>query len=141
MPDNLIDDEMIDNKKLIEIIKTYKTWYDAGLEPTEKNFLYHENQQLSTLVMSIMEFPYEVAKWKEHFEISVPTREDTYKQEVFSSVNYLKLRKIKRLINLNQKDQERSVNNEDQMALIQIHKHLKDLEIEMTKQMGTVILK
>lgn len=141
MQDNMIDEEMIDNKKLIEIIKTYKAWYDGGLEPTEKNFLYHEDQHLSTLVMSIMEFPYEVAKWKEHFEINVPTREDTYKQEVFSSVNYLKLRKIKRLIILNQKDQEKSVKHEDQMALIQIHKHLKDLEIEMTKRIGTVILK
>jgi len=137
-----IDEEMFDNKKLLEVIHIYKIWYDAGLEPTEKNFLYHEDHELSTLVMSLMEFPYEVSDgWKTHFEMPVPTREDTYRAEVFSTVNYLKLRKIKRLISINQKDLEQPHNAEEQLSLIQIHKHLKDLEVEMTRQLGTVILR
>ena len=67
--------------------------------------------------------------------------EDTYKEEVFSTVNYLRLRKIKRLISMNQKDLEVSQSMDEQITLLQTHKHLKDLEIELTKQMGTVILK
>ncbi|MBA3675676.1 MAG: DNA primase, partial [Chitinophagaceae bacterium] len=67
--------------------------------------------------------------------------DDTYREEVSSTVNYLKLRKIKRLISTNQKDLEQSDSAEDQLALLQTHKHLKDLEIEMTRQMGTVILR
>lgn len=97
---------------------------------------------MATLVMSIMEFPYEVSDgWKTQFEMPVPTREDTYKQEVFSTLNYLKLRKIKRLIIVNQKDLELRHTADEQLSLLQTHKHLKDIEVEMTRQMGTVILK
>ena len=133
---------MIDNKKLLEVIHMYKQWFDAGLEPTEKNFLYSEDQELSTLIVSIMDFPYEVSPgWLVHFEMPVPNREQTYKEEVFSTVNYLKLRKIKRLISVNQKDLEDSKDPVEQLTLLQTHKHLKELEMEMTRQMGTVILK
>ena len=139
---NITEDELIDNAKLMELIKTYKVWFDAGIEPTEKNFLYPENQEMSTLVVSIMEFPYEVSTgWKEHYAMPVPTRDDTYKEEVFSTVNYLKLRKIKSLISVNQKDLEQPHSSEEQISLLQTHKHLKDLEVEMTRQMGTVILR
>ena len=139
---NIAEDELIDNRKLLEVIEAYKAWYDTGIEPTEKNFLYTENQEMSSLVVSIIEFPYEVSPgWKEHYEMPVPTREDTYKEEVFSTVNYLKLRKIKRLISINQKDLEQPHSAEEQISLLQTHKHLKDLEVEMTRQMGTVILR
>ncbi len=139
---NITEDDLIDNAKLMELIKTYKVWFDAGIEPTEKNFLYHENQEMSALVVSIMEFPYEVSTgWKEHYEMPVPTRDDIYKEEVFSTVNYLKLRKIKSLISVNQKDLEQPHSSEEQISLLQTHKHLKDLEVEMTRQMGTVILR
>jgi len=139
---DVIDEDMIDEKKLIDIITTYKAWYEAKLEPTEKTFLYHENQEMAMLVMSILEFPYEVSDgWREHFETPVPTREDTYREEVFSTVNYLGLRKIKRLIGINQKDLEHAKTPEEQLTLLQTHKLLKDMEIEKTKKIGTVILK
>jgi DNA primase len=139
---NITEDELIDNTKLLEIIQTFKIWYESKIEPTEKNFLYHENQEMSLLVVSIMEFNYEVsAGWQEQYEMPVPTRDQNYKEEVYSTVNYLKLRKIKRLIGINQKDLEESHTAEEQLSLLQTHKHLKDLEIEMTRQMGTVILR
>jgi len=139
---DVIDEDTIDDKKLLDIITTYKAWYEANLEPTEKTFLYHENQEMAMLVMSILEFPYEVSDgWKEHFETPVPTREDTYREEVFSTVNYLGLRKIKRLIGINQTDLEHAKTPEEQLTLLQTHKLLKDMEIEKTKKIGTVILK
>ena len=139
---NIKQDELIENSKLLEVVHSYKLWFDEGREPTEKNFLYHENQQMSSLVVSIMEFPYEISPgWKEQYEMSVPSRDEVYKEEVSSTVNYLKLRKIKRLISINQKDLESSLSAEEQISLLQTHKHLKDLEVDITKQMGTVILR
>lgn len=140
---NSVEDDLIENKKLLEVTITYEKWYREGLQPTEKNFLYYEDQEMSTLVRSIIEFPYEVSPgWKEQFEMPVPSREDTYREEVFSTVNYLKLRKIKRLISLNQKDLEQKHNTSEKLlALLQTHKHLKDMELEMTKTLGTVIFK
>ncbi len=135
-------EELIDNKELVNVLQTYKAWYDAGIEPTSKNFLYHDNLQMSSLVVSIMDFNYEISpKWKEHFEGHIPTREDLFKEEVFSTLNYLKLKKIKRLMDENQRDLEKSLVTEDQMILVQTHQHLKQMEIELTKQLGTVIFK
>ncbi len=135
-------EELIDNKELVSILQIYKAWYDAGIEPTPKNFLYHDNLQMSSLVVSILDFNYEISpKWKEHFEGHIPTREDLFKEEVFSTVNYLKLKKIKRLMDENQRDLEKSLVAEDQMILVQTHQHLKQMEIELTRQLGTVIFK
>jgi DNA primase len=135
-------DELIDNKELVKVIQTYKHWYSEGLDPTPKNFLYHDNLQMSSLVVSIMDFNYEISpNWSAHFEGHIPTREDLFKEEVFSTLNYLKLKKIKRLIDENQRDLEKSSVTEDQMILVQTHQHLKQMEIELTKQLGTVIFK
>ena len=41
----------------------------------------------------------------------------------------------------NQRDLERSSIAEEQMILVQTHQHLKQMEIELTKQLGTVIFK
>ena len=68
-------------------------------------------------------------------------RDDLYREEVISTLNYLKLRKIKRLIEMNQKDLEKDHTPEEQLVLIQTHQHLKQMETELTKQLGTVILK
>ena len=65
----LEDKEMFDNKNLYTVLDLYKTWYDQKLEPTARNFLYHEDQSLGALVVSIMDFPYEVSEnWKTHYE-------------------------------------------------------------------------
>lgn len=135
-------EELIDNKELLQVVATYKKWFSEGIDPTSKNFLYHDNQQLSQLVVSIMDFNYEIShNWKEHFEGHIPTREDLFKEEVFSTLNYLKLKKIKRMIDENQRDLEKSVIAEEQMIFLQTHQHLKQMEIELTKQLGTVIFK
>ena len=135
-------DKMIDNKVLIDIIEMYRVWYKEGLEPTAKNFLYHEDQKLHSFVINIMDVNSEISpNWKEHYEGHIPTREDLFKEEVLSTLNYLKLRKIKRMIEENQHDLEKSTNSDDQLIFLQTHQHLKQMEIELTREMGTVIYK
>ncbi|MEO6721658.1 MAG: DNA primase [Ferruginibacter sp.] len=135
-------EELIDNKKLLGLIKIYKTWYDEGLEPTAKTFLYHEDVEMSKLVMNVMDYNYEISpNWKEFYEGKILTREDLYKEEVYSTVNYLKLRKIKRMMDENQRDLEKSHSSDEQMVLLQTHQHLKQVEIDLTKKIGTVIFR
>jgi DNA primase len=135
-------EELIDNKNLIDLIKTYKAWYDEGLEPTAKTFTYHEDNVIRQLAMQVMDYDHEISpNWKEVYEGKIDTREDLYKEEVFSTVNYLKLRKIKRLIDENQRDLEKTQAAEEQLVLLQIHQHLKQMEIDLTKSIGTVIFR
>ena len=136
------DSGLFDNKTLVHIFDTYKAWYRAGIEPTARNFLYHEDQELGALVVGIVEFPYELSpNWSEHFEGKIATREELYKEETFSTITYLKLRKLKRMIEENQRDLEKSNTPEEQLMLLQTHQHLKQMETALTRLAGTVIIR
>lgn len=91
--------DLIDNKELIKLLQTYKQMYDLGNNPTAKSFLFHEDASISSLAVSIMDFNYEISpNWSAHFEGHIPTREDLFKEEVFSTLNYLKLKKLNALL-------------------------------------------
>ena len=134
--------DLIDNKRLVKILDLYRNWYEKGLEPTTKSFLYHEDQELSTLAVSIMDLHYEISQnWKDHFEGKIFTRDELYKEDVLSTMGYLKLRKIKRLMEENQQDLAKPHTDEEQMMLLQTHMHLKELEKALLKDLGTVIVR
>jgi DNA primase len=65
---------------------------------------------------------------------------DTSHQDVLMSVNYYKLRKIKKMFEENQRDLEQAP-KEDYSRLIELHQHLKAIEREITLQLGTVIIR
>jgi DNA primase len=137
-----IDEEVITDAKLLKIIDSYRRWYEEKLEPTAKNFLYSDDLEMSGTVVSIIEFPYEVSPgWQKNYEMPVPTREDNYKEEIVSTLGYLELKKIRKLIDQNQKELEETTSAERQLLLIQTHVRLKDLETSITKGIGAVIIK
>jgi len=134
--------DLIDNKHLLKILDLYRDWYQQGLEPSTKSFLYHEDQELSTLAVSIMDLHLEISpNWKEHYEGHIATPEELYKEDVLSTMRWLKLRKIKRLMEENQQDLGRPHTEEELLVLLQTHKHLKDLERALLLDLGTVIVK
>lgn len=135
--------EMFDNRQLLKIIDVYRVWYQEGIEPTAKSFLYHEDAQLNVLAVSLMDnSSFEISpNWNEHFDRPIPSRDEVYQTEVTSCLNYLKLRKIKRLITENQKDMERNHDSAILKNLIETHHHLKLLEMDLARKMGTVIMK
>ncbi len=135
-------DKMIENKELLSVLEMYKVWYQEGMQPTDKNFLYHENRSLSDLVINLMQTDTEISpNWKEVYEGHIPTREELFKEEVFSSLNYLKLRKIKRMMVENQQEMLHASSSDEQILFLQTHQHLKQMEILLTRQLGTVIYK
>ncbi|MBL7740293.1 MAG: DNA primase [Chitinophagaceae bacterium] len=67
--------------------------------------------------------------------------EDRTHEEVESAINYLKLRKIKRMLLENQVDLEKPHTTGEYEMLHRTHEHLKQMEIELTKKMGTAIIR
>jgi DNA primase len=138
----LEEEQLLEQEQLQKLVEMYRIWYSEGIEPGPKNFLYHEDQELGRYVVAILDFPYELSpNWKDHFEGKIFTREDLYKEDVTSTLHYLKLRKIKKLIDENQRDLQNAGNNEDMMIFVQTHQHLKTIERELLKQLGTVVFK
>jgi DNA primase len=139
---DFMEEDTIEDEMLRKIVANYKTWYEEKLEPTAKSFLYSEDLQMSNAVTNLIEFPYEVSDgWEAKYEMKVPTREDNYKIDIASTLRYLELKKIKKLIGLNANELAKTTSADRQMLLIQTHSHLKTMEIQLTKEIGMVIMK
>ena len=127
---------------LATIYHIYKKMYLNGEQPVMKHFLYHEDAEISRHTILVMGLPLEISQnWSKKYQSIILTRADLYKEEVHSVLAYLKLQKLKNLITENQILLESATSSEDQILYMQTHQVLKTMEKEITKEMGTVILK
>jgi DNA primase len=135
-------EDLIDNKLLVMIFNHYKRMYQEGENPTDKQFLYHSDEHIGQMVVSLLTDKHEISpNWKNYYEGDLFSRADLYKEEVTSCMTYLKLKKVKRLILENQRDLETKLSDEDLIILLQTHKHLKQVEMDLMKKIGTVIFR
>jgi len=135
-------EDLFYNKLLVGVLNAYKSMHQEGNNPTEKNFLYHEDPKIGQMAVSLLTDKHQISpNWSKFYKGDIPQREDLYREEVRSSMTYLKLRKVKRLILENQADLEKDNNEEDTMILLQTHLHLKQAEMELMKSIGTVIFR
>lgn len=130
-----------DNMELGNLFNDYRTRFEQGLQPDAKSFLYHHDDAVRNLVMSITIVQHELSqKWDERLEGMNIVNRDVSLQDVKNSVSIFKLQKLKKLIEENERDMEHATYDEF-ITLHQIHKHLKEIQSGITKELGTVILK
>ena len=135
-------EDLFDNKILVAIINEYKSIIERGTRPDEKFFLYHPDQKIGQMAVSLLTEKHQISpNWAKFYEGNILNRSDLYREEVRSSMTYLKLKKVKRLIVENQYDLEKEQSQDDILILLQTHKHLKELEMQLMKDIGTVIFK
>jgi len=139
---NEIDAFHFENNDLTEILNLYRNLYYQGKNPDTKFFLYSENKKIADLVVTITMFPFELSQnWDKVLEgMNINNRNVTH-DDVTMSINYFKLKKIKKMFAQNQHDIEHAIDFEEQKKLIEVHINLKEIEREITKQLGTVIFK
>ncbi len=169
----IIDESLLDNPDIIRLINTFKEQIRNAPQQVNKNyFVYHPDTKLSSLAVSLLNFPYEESEhWrkeysqatgyqKQLFEQSyeqfirtvsrendqqlmnyLKTEEDRTHEQIESALNYLKLRKIRRMLNENHADLEKTHSKEEQEVLFRTHEHLKNMEKAITEKLGTVILR
>lgn len=132
----------IENAELDTLLTVYKDHYYKGLQPSSKTLLYYEDETIRKLVINLSVQKYELSpNWDAKMEGMKINNRDISRQDVVMSLNYFKLRKIKKMFDENQKDIEKAGSFEEQMDLIKIHKVLKDEEQKITRVLGTVIFK
>lgn len=167
----LPEDDLIDNQNVLKLIEEYKKQVANHHTPDKSYFVYHQDQNLSTLAVSLLHFPYEQSEhWKRELSQSTGYQKSLFEQdyksflntikkeneavlmsylnigkdnthgEVESAINYLKLRKIKRLLLQNQADLEKA-DPSQQATLFLTHQHLKQMEIELSKKLGSVVIR
>ncbi len=130
-----------DNDQFEKLLEVYKDWYNKGMEPTAKTLLYHEDEFVRNTITNITMFPFELSlRWDEIMEGMKILNRDISVNDTIMSLNYFKLRKLKKMFDQNQQDME-NANYEDQIKLIELHKQLKEYERAITLQLGTVIIR
>jgi DNA primase len=167
----LPEDDLIDNQTVLKLINEYKLQMTSQDVPDKNYFIYHPDQSISTLAVSLLHFPYEESiHWKRELSQSSGYQKSLFEQdyksflntlkkenetvlmsylkigkdnthnEVESAINYLKLRKIKRLLIQNQTDLEKA-DPTQQATLFLTHQHLKQMEKELAKKLGSAVIK
>ncbi len=171
--DEMVDDSLMDNMDVLKMIKIFKDAFAVNTNLPDKNFfIYNEDQVISTLAVSLLNFPYEESgRWRKTAALSTGYQQSLFKQSyedfmrvmsqgnedalekfskidedktnhaVISAIKYLRLRKIKRMISDNQIDMEKPHTDEELGILTSTHNYLKNEEILITKELGTVILR
>lgn len=171
--EEMVDESLIDNPEIARLLNVYRELLQNNPELANRNyFIYHPDHKLSSLVVSLLNFPYEESShWRKEFSQASGYQKNLFEQSyedfiktispeheeklmsylnmdedktneaVDSAIHYLKLRKIKRMLLQNQQDLEKQHTPDEYNMLHQTHEHLKRMEIELSKKMGTVILK
>jgi len=171
--DEMVDESLVDNQVVIKLIAAYKNVLQQDAEHANKNyFIYHPDTQLSSLAVSLLNFPYEESEhWRREFSQATGYQKNLFEQSyedfiravapdnkdelmgylkmdedktndaVESAINYLKLRKIKRMLLDNQLDLEKPHTKEESDMLYRTHDHLKKIEIELSRITGAVIIR
>ncbi len=165
------EEDLIDNEAVLKLIHTYRQYISAHQPIDKNFFVYNQDVKLSTLAVSLLHFPYEQSEhWKKELSQStgyqkalfqqdyksfldsikpgneeqlmsfLKMQEDKTLDEVESAINYLKLRKIKRMLLQNQADLEKG-DVSQQSTLFQTHLHLKQMEMELSKKIGSVVIR
>jgi len=128
------------NTVLDKIFTTYQSWYYAGMEPSEKSFLYYPDAPMSTMVISLLEFPYQLSPgWDNMPDAKKIQPETTGKNDVKRSVQYYKLRKLKDMLKENQRELKDTTDPSSMRSLMEVHVELKKIEMTISKEMGNVI--
>jgi DNA primase len=167
----LPEEELFQSEAVIKFINSYKNVFEQQQKVDKNYFIYHSDQGLSTLTVSLLYFPYEQSsRWKDDYSQStgyqkslfeqdyksfinvlhsdnkgqlgnyLKTQRDNTHDEVESAISYLKLRKIKKMLLQNQADMEQA-NPSNLSTFILTHQHLKQMEIDLTKKAGTVVIR
>ncbi|HVM87104.1 MAG TPA: DNA primase [Puia sp.] len=165
-----LDEEMFRNKKVVEVLKIYKQRYQEGQKLSVTDFAYFEDNEIVKLVIESTNHPYELShRWNdedrahtinrniwdlqyEDFKKKVLHNEnasgeiyafnidENYKEEADGVMVYLKLKKIKRLILLNEEDLKKNTSTPEEIKHYQeVHLHLKQMQIELGRKKGTIV--
>lgn len=156
-----IVEEMLENQIISKIMQIYREMMANNQEPTDKDFIFSQDNEVSTMVVSLLNSPYELSEhWQaekqafssleqgfrkymniEYIHKPLMKEVKTFKDDVLSTLQFLKLKKIKHLMEQNLGDLEANNSYEKFLELLPPHLHIKEMEVELAKKTGIVFKK
>ncbi len=133
-----------EDETFYQIFQYFEKAFKAN-ETIDKNTLMQQKDAVMVKkIIDIMGINLEVSNnWFDMHGVFVKGIDHDISQEVISSADYLKLKKIQKMMRQNQKkmDPQHQLSDEQTDEILQIHMHLKAMEIQITQKKGIVIMR
>jgi DNA primase len=139
---DLKNDEIeLQNPEYRLIMNEYERALNQGFIPGENYFVQFKDQKVSKLSIDILSTPYELSENWERNKIFVKMEQDNLLNLVSSSVMSYKSKKLDQMILEHQKELKETKNEEDSLILMHKLINLKQMSIEINKQLSRIITK
>jgi len=138
---NLADVEF-ENPICKQIAEFYKVELDNGRLPTANHFIKHEDRIISELAITLSTSPYALSEnWLNKHLIYVKDESMNLKATILGGIFHLKKRKVDRILTSLLKEIKEEKDGDNQMILMQRYGVIKNVEREISKFLGSVIVK
>ena len=137
------DDIAFENRVYDDILKEYAHLLlnESNLDP--QHFLNSENPNFQEIAVELLSSRYVLSEeWEQMHKIIVPVEESLLRDSVEKAVIHLKNKKVLRMLEENQKKiQIAHKEGKDFTELMEMHKMLESVKMEISKMLGIDILK
>jgi DNA primase len=106
------------------------------------DLIHHSDSTISKMVADILSVNIEISpQWHARFSILIDEPGSNYVYDADAALAKLKLKNIERLLQQNQLSLNTAQTDTDVDEILKIHKHLQEMQQQLTHKYGTVILK
>jgi DNA primase len=138
---NLADVEF-DDPLCKRIINFYKTELDEGRLPTANHFIKHQDRVIADLAITLSSSPYSLSEnWLNKHQIYVNDETKNLKSTILGGIFHLKKRKVDKILTDLLKEIKEETDTDNQLILMQRYGYVKNVEREISKFLGSVIVK
>jgi DNA primase len=124
------------------IIDYYKSEIDNGRLPTANHFVKHEDRDIADLAITLSTSEYALSEnWLNKHLIYVKDESMNLKATILGGIFHLKKRKVEKILMNLLKEIKEEKNEDNQMILMQRYGVIKGVEREISKFLGSVIVK
>lgn len=142
---DLTNDEIdFTNPLYAEMFSEYKNRFFENDSNIERFFTSHENEEIRNKAIDFLSFPYDISdEWKNKHNIETPDINDEstniLQEMIFSSLLKLKLRRIEMLMKDIENSMKEETDYEEIVLMMQKHKSLGDIRVELTKHLNIIV--
>ncbi|WP_129718348.1 DNA primase [Pedobacter sp. SYP-B3415] len=138
---NLADVEFTD-ALCKRIIDHYKAEIELGHLPVASQFIQHKDPEIANLAITLSTSPYQLSEnWEKRHQIYVKDESMNLKNTILGGIYHLKKRKIDQILSNLLREIQEEATAENQEILMQRYIYIKNVEKEISKYLGSVIVK
>ncbi|MDT4869712.1 hypothetical protein FQZ97_1047560 [compost metagenome] len=133
---------VFENELCKRIIEHYRSEIENGQLPTANHFIKNDDHEIADLAITLSTSPYTLSdNWYNRHQIYVRDETVNLKATILGGLYHLKKRKIDRILAELMKEIKEEQEAVNQEILMQRYAYIKNVEKEISKYLGSVILK